>query len=98
MICKPGSAITARTPQCLFENLEISPLWCCNTQAEKNLAWEAAQAQSQQMAALQKLGMAGMAGTGPAKLYVANLHAAMAVSASNQDRHDMSFWQTYASM
>ena len=48
-------------------------------QAEKNLAWEAAQQQSNAMA--QMNAMAGMgAGTGPCKLAVNNLHPNITVS------------------
>ena len=47
-------------------------------QAEKNLAWEAQQTQSQQMA--QYKALAGLVpGTGPAQLRVLNLHPALAV-------------------
>lgn len=50
---------------------EVSSSICCFLQAEKNLAWEAAQAQNASM--LQMSAMAGT-GSGPCKLYVANLH------------------------
>ena len=40
-------------------------------QAEKNLAWEAAQAQSASVAQMSSLATAG---AGPCKLYIKNLH------------------------
>ena len=49
-------------------------------QAEKNLAWEAAQQQSQ---ALQQMNaMAAGTGSGPCKLFVGNLHPNIAVRVS----------------
>ena len=53
---------------------------CVWLQAEKNLAWEAAQQQSQ---ALQQMNaMAAGAGSGPCKLFVGNLHPNIAVRAT----------------
>ncbi len=46
-------------------------------QAEKNLAWEAAQAQSASVAQMSSLATAG---AGPCKLYVKNLHPNITVS------------------
>jgi hypothetical protein len=46
-------------------------------QAEKNLAWEAAQAQAASMAQLNSIQNAGM---GPCKLLVSNLHPNIGVS------------------
>ena len=46
-------------------------------QAEKNLAWEAAQAQA---AAMNQLNMIQNAGQGPCKLLVSNLHPNIMVS------------------
>lgn len=47
-------------------------------QAEKNLAWEAAQQQSATLAQMNALA-AGGAGAGPCKLFVGNLHSNIAV-------------------
>ena len=47
-------------------------------QAEKNLAWEAAQQQAQAQAQLNAMG--AQAGSGPCKLLVTNLNVQLAVS------------------
>ena len=52
-------------------------------QAEKNLAWEAAQAQSASVAQMSSLATAG---AGPCKLYVKNLHPNITVSPGLQAR------------
>ena len=52
-------------------------------QAEKNLAWEAAQAQSASVAQMSSLATAG---AGPCKLYVKNLHPNITVSPGLQTR------------
>ena len=58
--------------------LSTDPVLSVTLQAEKNLAWEAAQAQSQQMAQYKVL--AGLVpGSGPAQLTVRNLHPALGV-------------------
>ena len=51
----------------------------CTVQAEKNLAWEAAQQQSATLAQMNALA-AGTAGAGPCKLFVGNLHINISVT------------------
>ena len=51
---------------------------CHVAQAEKNLAWEAAQQQAQAQAQLNAMG--AQAGSGPCKLLVTNLNVQIAVS------------------
>lgn len=58
--------------------------WKASLQAEKNLAWEAAQAQSASVAQMSSLATAG---AGPCKLYVKNLHPNITVSHSYLLRH-----------
>ena len=54
---------------------DVERLLVCS-QAEKNLAWEAAQAQAASIAQLNSIQNAGM---GPCKLLVSNLHPNIAV-------------------
>ncbi len=51
---------------------------CSVIQAEKNLAWEAAQQQAQAQAQLNAMG--AQAGSGPCKLLVTNLNVQLGVS------------------
>lgn len=56
---------------------ECPQIGTSDLQAEKNLAWEAAQAQSASVAQMSSLATAG---AGPCKLYVKNLHPNITVS------------------
>lgn len=58
--------------------MNICALVLQHLQAEKNLAWEAAQQQAQAQAQLNAMG--AQAGSGPCKLLVTNLNVQLAVS------------------
>lgn len=72
----PSPNSFGQQPACFYCCDVANACLCLSLQAEKNLAWEAAQAQAASVAQLNSMQSAG----GPCKLLVSNLHPNIAVS------------------